>query len=509
MSETMQELQAQLKQLKALRDEVMVEIGLGEKKAPSQSIQPALPVPNLDQARERMQEVLRLGPAGLAKQSQDREAKLPAPSEALTRSKGTDMILGENFENAPIIGATLATLPLGGAGAVPALAARLGGPAAARFLAPKLIQGLGRVSKPAAETAEMAVRAGAGGGLGGLAEGELTGADSPVDVAIQRAKEQGVIEPVSRITLGLAKFLTRPAGKFLKVGVGDTLEAAHAKALRVLDFAKKERLDFDPSAMTNQILPNVLTRFAKDFVGARVTLLSRKKMEGMVNHISAEAGNQASFINRMIAQDLPDVAPKRLKLLEDVVFKSGVPAGEKQFFVVNGDLLGEQIRKNRKRLTKAYGEKLVERLDNFALYAKVNAQIPFDLSDNLLLSRKVAMTSLAVGGIEFAASPLSPGILSTAASNVIASQIFHPKTKFNQWLTTGLIPESVLNVATPIASLRIRREGEDFLPFAEKTAGAAMKIGEAVGPFASRAVGIGGRLGARAGKAGLDILLDQ
>ena len=426
-------------------------------------------------------------------------------------------------ENAPALGATVATLPFGGLG---------GGVAqAGKFLIPSLARQAGNLvtqSLPG-QLATGAARAGIGGAGGAALAGE-----SAEGVA-EAAKTQALIDPIAKLTLGLGKFLLRPAG-----------EALGQQATRLVEFARKEGLQVDPGAATDRIVPKLISEFTKNFFGSRVQ--SRTKMEAIVNHISSDPGNVQAFFKRIIG----DVAPEQITKLnakvngalfriagksrsaadeslraaastrapieaaeiifkdpaalslaksrmtksefqalsqaniQNIVAKSSTSTG-KTGAIIDGDVLSREIASNRTVLDKHYGKDVIDRLENLAVYAKAHNGIPVQFAEAPVTAGSFLNTAIAGGGLAGASTAIDPtgiGAATVAAGSLAAAWIFNPRGLAGIWLTTGLVPESIAR--------RVGAEVATSLGVRSGLTGPAENFGK---PAVGRAVDLASQLG--------------
>lgn len=355
--------------------------------------------------------------------------KLDLANKLMRRGAGITQSTEEIATMLPPLAATIATLPMGGAGGAVA-----GG--AERFLIPPLIKAVGRLAAKPGTLALGAARAGAGGAAGGALEAELTGQD-PAELAKLRGKQQAIIDPLARLTLGLGKFLLRPAGNLA------------AEATRLLKFARKEGLQIDPGAATDKLVPKVVSTFAKGFLGSRP--FATRQIRAIANHISADPTNASSFVNRAIAA----VTPASIKSsatftrpLTNIIQKATTVVGPKRAVIVDGDILASEIRSRRKALAGKFGEGVISRLENFAVYAKAHPEAPLFLAQDPIFSRQ----SLIVNAIVFPSIALDPTQASTVAfslGTLLSSQIFNSRSVVSRWLTTGVPPTGMAALGVP------------------------------------------------------------
>lgn len=383
-------------------------------------------------------------------------------------------------ENLPAIGATVATL------------ARRGRPAPKSppgRLPTNIIEALNRVVvRPGAEVAKGAGRAALGGGLGGLAQ---EGTETPVlDRFVNNAIEQGVADPLSRLTLGLGKFFLRPATKV----TAQSIE-------RAMSFIRSEGLPLDPGKITGETIPKVLSTFARNFAGSAAQ--SRAKMRSIVELISSNPENGKAVIRHILKEGpgLPRAGATGQFLLDtqkavvamggrlkgratkqmqkafgaddagkaaEIIFRDAATAAQAKANmtrkawnnlvtshidnmikrssvdgIIDGDILGGIIRENRTNLSQFYPKDLLSRLENLAIYAKAHKSVPAEILESEFLNPKAAATNLALGGVAMVdPTQVSMGVI--GLSTIFASQMFNPNSILSKWLTTGLMPKSVL-----------------------------------------------------------------
>ena len=431
-----------------------------------------------------------------ATQVERTRAQLSAfPPERVEQMRSRLAPVGEAIHDAaPAIGATVATLPL--------LTTPAGPPAVGARI-PGLVTALGRLgTKLIAKPAEGVARAAIGGAVGG----ELADINEGIDPerAAQNALEQGIADPIGRLTLGLGKFLLRPAGK-----------ALGAQTMRLLEFAKKEGLQLDPGAVADKTVPKLITDFARQFLFSRSTSL--KQLRAIANHMSADP-SEAGTLAKQIAGDFsPDAltrmnnqvmaalariggkkgAPKMLEIAgkstapgagAEILFRDiesltkfrqlatgaewqamlqshtanmierAATTGANGARVIDGAMLAKELANNAEALKKFYPKGVIERLQNLAVYVKAHAGVPANLAESELLNPASMGTTAIAGGVGMALDPFGVGGTTVALSTALALQVYNSRSFVSRWLTTGLVPKSAVarGVADAAANVGVR-----------------------------------------------------
>ncbi len=426
------------------------------------------------------------------------------PNALLNVPKDKETVFGRfERENLPAIGATIATM------------LRRGRPAPNVRLPTNLPSALNRVIvKPGAELAAGAGKAAVGGGVGGLMQ-EGTG-EPALDRFVNNAIEQGVTDPLAKITLGFGRFLLQPAGKVTAKQIG-----------RVVDFARREGLALDPGSITGSAIPKMISTFAKGFFGS--TVQSRSKLKLIAKLISANPEDGSAIIHHIMKEGpgaLPPggagrflaetqeavvaaargvrgkVAPVLQKAAKetdagkaaDLIFmnaaatrqlKSRMTKKEWGNFVtshidnmikrstkegvIDGDTLGALIRENRTNLSQFYPGGVLDRLENLAVYAKAHRGVLKELEEAPFLGAQTFRTNIIAsaltgGSLVAGADPTGVSASVIGLSTILASQVFNPNSVTSKWLTTGLVPKNVVAAlaAEFAANVAVRGEiGED------------------------------------------------
>ena len=441
-----------------------------------------------------------------------------APSGVLPATGTTETDLSKFIrENAPAVGATIATMPIGGAGAIPALTAKGG-----QMLIPSLgRQAFNLLSKPA-NVAQFSARAGAGGAAGRAFTG-----GTPEEIR-RAGLEQAIAEPIARITLGLGAALLRPAGL-----------AGRDEAKRLVEFARREALPLDPGTATTALVPKLISDFTKKFFTSRRR--SRSQMRAITELISADPANPNAFFKKIIGDATPDQIVQTTKSVNESLLKALKGTGrafkrkpgplkagrdtaeatieaaagarlpgeaaemlfkdpqalllvkkrigvdkfqeilkshsqsmisraakqtESAGIVIDGDLLIREIQANRKSLDLFYTPKVVDRLENFATFAKAHGGIPAEAAEPFITAG-AGFTS-AIPAVGMALDPLGIGAATVIAGETIAAMLWNPKTLMSRWLTTGApkilgaITETVSGVPTRRILGDLAGSGLDF-----------------------------------------------
>jgi len=382
-------------------------------------------------------------------------------------------------EVAPAIGATLATLGTGGAAAVPAVTSRL---------VPTLGRSLLNIASKPVNLAGQAARAGAGGATAAAVVAPEGGA---TEAAQRGFKEQAGADTLSRLTLGLGKVLLRPAGKLTD------------EALRLIEFARKEKIDLDPGLAANKLVPKVVSNFIKGFFGSR--LVSQAKQRRITRHITADSSDGQAFFQNVIGKadhaKILDMNRQAAAALVRLAGKSNSPVirgianqsaedgltalmsngraaaiarsklGVDEFngmvrahlqnmmkrssksiegvgLVIDGGLLKRELDQVVNVLSRHVdgGKSLINRLEGLAVYAKAHGEVPI-ASQEALINTAAALQSAAGGALiggataGLAVDPLGIAGGAAAATSAFAWQMFNPNSVVSKWLTTGLVPK--------------------------------------------------------------------
>jgi hypothetical protein len=410
-------------------------------------------------------------------------------------------------ENLPAIGATIATL------------ARRGKPVRGpRGLPTGVTQAINRaIAKPAAGVLAGAGRAAIGGGVGGLAQ---TGTQTPAtDRFVDNAIEQGIADPLARLTLGFSKFLLRPAGKVAAAQVERVMAFARKNALAVT----KEGLALDPGRITGSAIPKMISTFARGFFGS--TVQSRAKLRAIAEHISSDPETTKGLF-RVILKEGPGMFPaggrgqfladaqevvvgvarrlgkKATPLMKRAAEQAGDAGKAAEFIfrdaatatqakanmtrkqwnnlvtshvadmveraskdgIIDGDVLGSILKANRTNLSQFYPRGLLDRLQNLAVYSKAHKGVLEEVLETPFLNQRAFRTNIisgAVAGTTLAAGADPTGVSASVIglSTILASQVFNPNSITSKWLTTGLIPKNVAaKVAADVAANVLARE---------------------------------------------------
>jgi hypothetical protein len=417
--------------------------------------------------------------------SEHRAARAPIIAERSEQTPERQMLessIRHGFKEAlPAIGATVATLPFGGwGGRLPQAAALTRG-----TLVPSFVEASKKMLSHPLNWAFGATRAGVGAGFGSA----LAGNDA--EQIKQDAFFGAVADPFARITLGLGKLFLRPATR-----------AGAEQARRIAEFARRENLHIDVGQVTDRIIPQFITNMTKNFFGSR--LQSRKKMQAIVNHISADPLNVNAFFKKIfdampleklaaintatagvVSRVASKVASTKSEAAQTVMLAAGKTAGEaaeilfthpaalalfrreatkKEFgdltqahlqnmiqrsatqvgddarLVIDGDLLIQQIKSTRPALEKYYPKQLIDRLENFAVYVKAHRPIAVQLSDAPMITPQSTLINAMLGGGAIT-DPTGVSAGVIALSTAFASHIFNSRSPISKWLTTGLMPK--------------------------------------------------------------------
>ena len=431
--------------------------------------------------------------------SEHRAARAPIIAERSEQTPERQMLedsIKHGFKEAlPAIGATVATLPFGGwGGRLPQAAALTRG-----TLVPSFVEASKKMLSHPLNLAFGATRAGAGAGAGSA----LAGNDA--EQVKQDAFMGAVADPFARITLGLGKLFLRPATK-----------AGAEQARRIAEFARRNDLHIDVGQVTDRIIPQFITNMTKNFFGSR--LQSRKKMQAIVNHISADPLNVDAFFKKIIddvpleklaaintatagvvsavaskvasrkseAAEILFTHPAALALfrreatkkefgdltqahLQNMIQRSATQVGDEARLVVDGDLLIQQIKSTRPALEKYYPKQVLDRLENFAVYAKAHRPIAAQLSEAPLITPKTTLVN-AMLGTGAIIDPSGTSLSMIGLSTAFASHIFNSRSPISKWLTTGLMPKGWGKrfSAEAAANFAVR---EDYQKRAEPTLG--------------------------------------
>lgn len=416
--------------------------------------------------------------------SEHRAARAPIIAERSEQTPERQMLedsIKHGFKEAlPAIGATVATLPWGGWGG---RLVQTAGPAGTQV--PSFLRASKDLLSHPLNWLSGATRAGAGAGAGSA----LAGNDA--EQIKQDAFFGAVADPFARITLGLSKLFLRPATR-----------AGAEQARRIAEFARRNDLYIDPGQVTDRIIPQFITNMTKNFFGSR--LQSRKKMQALVNHISADPLNEDAFFKHIfdampleklalkntvtagvvsrVASALPNrkseaaqtimlaagktggeaaeilfTHPAALALfrreatkkefgdltqahLQNMIQRSATQVGDDARLVIDGNLLLQQIKSTRPALEKYYPKQVLDRLENFAVYVKAHRPIPVQLSEAPMITPQSTLVNAILGGGAIT-DPTGVSAALIGLSTAFASHLFNSRSPISKWLTTGLMPK--------------------------------------------------------------------